>query len=50
MKADFASLQQYRAGILSTSQMKEACIEKLQGVVAEFQKVSSWLPLSWDLS
>ncbi|ODN82282.1 tryptophan-tRNA ligase [Cryptococcus amylolentus CBS 6039] len=29
---------EYRAGTLSTSQMKEACIEKLQEVVAEFQK------------
>lgn len=35
-----ANRQEYRAGTLSTSQMKEACIEKLQGIVAEFQAVS----------
>ncbi|OCF41674.1 tryptophan-tRNA ligase [Kwoniella heveanensis CBS 569] len=29
---------EYRAGTLSTSEMKQACIEKLQEVVAEFQK------------
>ena len=33
-----ADQQRYRAGTLSTSQMKEACIEKIQQVVAEFQK------------
>ena len=32
--------QEYRAGTLSTSQMKEACIEMLQKVVEAFQKVS----------
>lgn len=32
--------REYRAGRLSTSQMKEACITKLQEVVSEFQKVS----------
>lgn len=32
--------REYRAGTLSTSQMKEACIAKLQQVVGEFQKVS----------
>lgn len=32
--------REYRAGRLSTSQMKEACITKLQQVVADFQKVS----------
>ncbi|KAK6903786.1 tryptophan-tRNA ligase [Kwoniella mangroviensis CBS 8507] len=30
--------KEYRAGTLSTSEMKAACIEKLQEVVAEFQK------------
>ncbi|WWC59297.1 tryptophan-tRNA ligase [Kwoniella dejecticola CBS 10117] len=30
--------REYRAGTLSTSEMKAACIEKLQEVVAEFQK------------
>lgn len=30
----------YRAGTLATSEMKQACIEKIQGVVDEFQKVS----------
>lgn len=30
---------EYRKGTLSTREMKEACIEKLQEVVAEFQKV-----------
>jgi tryptophanyl-tRNA synthetase len=29
----------YRAGTLSTSQMKEACIEKLQKIVGDFQAV-----------
>lgn len=37
------TMQEYRAGTLSTSQMKEACIEKLQGIVAEFQKVSHFV-------
>jgi tryptophanyl-tRNA synthetase len=32
--------REYRAGRLSTSQMKEACIKTLQAVVADFQKVS----------
>lgn len=32
--------KEYRAGTLSTSQMKEACIAKLQSVVSDFQKVS----------
>jgi tryptophanyl-tRNA synthetase len=36
-----AEEQEYRAGTLSTSQMKEACIEKIQGIVAEFQAVSA---------
>jgi tryptophanyl-tRNA synthetase len=31
--------QEYRAGTLSTVQMKDECIAKLQGVVGEFQKV-----------
>jgi len=31
--------QEYRAGTLSTSQMKEACIAKIQEVVAGFQSV-----------
>lgn len=30
---------EYRKGTLSTREMKAACIEKLQEVVAEFQKV-----------
>ncbi|WVN89468.1 tryptophan-tRNA ligase [Cryptococcus depauperatus CBS 7841] len=30
--------KEYRAGTLSTREMKEACIEKLQQVVADFQK------------
>jgi len=30
--------REYRAGTLSTSQMKEACISKLQEIVGEFQK------------
>ncbi|WRT64811.1 tryptophan-tRNA ligase [Kwoniella shivajii] len=30
--------QEYRAGTLSTSEMKAACIDKIQEVVAEFQK------------
>ncbi|WVR04601.1 tryptophan-tRNA ligase [Kwoniella sp. DSM 27419] len=30
--------REYRAGTLSTSEMKQACIEKLQGIVEEFQK------------
>ncbi|KAK8847371.1 tryptophan-tRNA ligase [Kwoniella newhampshirensis] len=30
--------KEYRAGTLSTSEMKQACIDKLQEVVAEFQK------------
>lgn len=31
--------KEYRAGTLSTSQMKEACIAKIQEVVAGFQSV-----------
>ena len=31
----------YREGRLSTREMKEACIEKIQGVVASFQSVCS---------
>jgi tryptophanyl-tRNA synthetase len=33
----------YRAGTLSTSQMKEACIVKLQQIVGDFQAVSGSL-------
>ena len=36
--------REYRAGRLSTSQMKDACIVKLQQVVADFQKVSHTFP------
>lgn len=35
---------EYRKGTLSTREMKEACIEKLQEVVAEFQKVCLFPP------
>lgn len=35
----------YRAGTLSTSQMKEACIEKLQKIVGDFQAVGFFLSL-----
>ena len=33
-----ADVQEYRAGTLSTSQMKEACIAKIQEVVGAFQQ------------
>lgn len=33
--------QEYRAGTLSTSQMKEECIAKIQDVVGTFQAVST---------
>lgn len=33
-----ADTQRYRAGTLSTVEMKDACIEKLQNVVSEFQE------------
>lgn len=36
---------EYRKGTLSTREMKEACIEKLQEVVAEFQKVCLFITL-----
>lgn len=39
--------QEYRAGTLSTVEMKDACIAKLQEIVAEFQKVS--IALSYPL-
>jgi hypothetical protein len=39
-------VQDYRAGTLSTVEMKDTCIKKLQEVVAEFQKVSQDPPLS----
>lgn len=36
---------EYRRGTLSTREMKEACIEKLQEVVGEFQKVCLFIAL-----